>query len=435
VCVGKANLPDLHLGLSVDSSSFGRVKHPLCHALNAVGSSGGVAAAVAAGVVPFGIGTDTGGCLRIPASLCGVVGFRPTFGRWPCDGFLKQTASRDTMGPIARTVADVQLLDAVVCHATHQAEATGVVASAARGVERLTGKPLLGATVHADDVGAADLRGARIGVPRAHYFDDLHSGVADAVESALEALRRAGAVLVEVSFLPGQEPWLIDAMVSAARYSLRLHRCTYLRPPPPPLTQVGEPLRGWEILREVSAFVLAHGSRRSVLDVVANFPGAERDRTMLQAAAAGTGVTYEAYRDALTVHRPRLQAAFDDCFTRNNVVALVYPTAPLPVVPLGQDGTVVLNGRRLPTYPTYTRNTAPTGNAGLPAVSLPAGYATVSPPDEAGSSTGTGSKGGGTAAVRMPVGLEFAGRSGCDEELLRLARAAEAVWAIGGVAQ
>lgn len=119
VCIGKANLPDLHLGLATTRSSFGPIVNPWSppgapQPIPAIGSSGGVAAAVAARICTAGIGVDTGGCLRIPTTLCGVCGFRPSELRYSSEGIFVQSITRDTPGPVARTVEDIQLLDAVL---------------------------------------------------------------------------------------------------------------------------------------------------------------------------------------------------------------------------------------------------------------------------------------------------------------------------------
>jgi mandelamide amidase len=137
------------------------VRNPHDPRLIAGGSSGGSAAAVAAGVVPVALGADTAGSVRIPAALCGCVGFRPTMGRYPGDGVIPLSATRDTVGPITRTVADAALVDELV---------TG-----RRGVP-------------------AELVGRR---PRAYFYDDLDAETAAVVDDALGLLSDAGAELVE----------------------------------------------------------------------------------------------------------------------------------------------------------------------------------------------------------------------------------------------
>jgi aspartyl-tRNA(Asn)/glutamyl-tRNA(Gln) amidotransferase subunit A len=131
------------------------------------GSSGGTAAAIAAGSALAGMGSDTGGSIRIPAALCGIVGFKPTFGVLSTEGIFPLSWSLDTAGPMTRTVDDAELLYQV-----------------------LRGEPEA-------PVGQSGRRDLRIGVPRPHFFDRLQPGVAAAVEAAIESLKSAGVSVIE----------------------------------------------------------------------------------------------------------------------------------------------------------------------------------------------------------------------------------------------
>ena len=111
IAFGKANLHELAYGITNNNGGFGAARNPYDAARIPGGSSGGVGAAVGARIVPAGIGTDTGGSVRIPAALCGIVGFRPTTGRWSTAGVVPISHTRDTPGPMARSVADCVLLD------------------------------------------------------------------------------------------------------------------------------------------------------------------------------------------------------------------------------------------------------------------------------------------------------------------------------------
>ena len=114
VLVGKAAMHELAFGITSNNAAMGAVKNP--HDLKRIpgGSSGGTAAAIAAGIVPFGLGTDTGGSCRIPAALCGVVGFRPSTGRYSAEGLIPISHTRDTIGPLANSVIDIALLDSIL---------------------------------------------------------------------------------------------------------------------------------------------------------------------------------------------------------------------------------------------------------------------------------------------------------------------------------
>ncbi|WP_433260157.1 amidase family protein [Actinosynnema sp. CS-041913] len=167
VVVGKTNLHELAFGITSNNKAFGPVRNPADPSRSAGGSSGGSAVGVALGVVPFALGTDTGGSVTIPASFCGVVGFRPSTGRYPGDGVVNLSTSRDTIGIHARTVRDVRTVDEVI-----------------------TGEP-------ADHTPPVALAGLRVGLPRSR-FQDLDPEVAAVVRTALSTLERAGALLVEV---------------------------------------------------------------------------------------------------------------------------------------------------------------------------------------------------------------------------------------------
>ena len=142
IVFGKANLHELAYGITNNNAAFGAARNPYDRTRIPGASSGGVGVAVGARMVPGGIGSDTGGSVRIPAALCGIVGFRPTLGRWSQAGIVPISHTRDTAGPMTRSVADCVLLDRVV---------TG--ASAA--------------------IEAPSLKGLRLGVPRAHFWDPL----------------------------------------------------------------------------------------------------------------------------------------------------------------------------------------------------------------------------------------------------------------------
>lgn len=313
ILMGKLNMHELAFGITSNNQAFGAVHNPYDPTLIPGGSSGGTAAAVAARMFPVGLGTDTGGSLRIPAALCGIVGFRPSLGRWPQPGIVPLSHTRDTAGPMARTVDDVILMDEV-CGRPH------VVVPAVR------------------------LDGLRLGVPRSYFYEGLDPELETVASSTLDALSNAGAILVEAD-LPN-----IAKLNGAVSFPLVL----------------------FEVLREMSAYLYKAGSRMSVIDLVEQVAG-EGERQILMSQMGDDAVPAAAYRDVLTLHRPNLQRAYEDYFLANDVAAMIVPTTPLPARPIGQDQTVELRGEQVPTFPTYIRNTDPPSNAGLPCLSIPAG--------------------------------------------------------------
>lgn len=166
IVAGKANMHELAYGTTSNNYYTGPVHNPYNLDMISGGSSGGPGAAIAAGIAPVGLGTDTGGSIRIPASHCGTAGLRPTLMRWPIAGMMPAVRSRDVIGPMGRRMADVCLLDAIV-----------------------TGEPL---------AKAVNLRGVRLGIPRKPCWEDLDPEVEAVTEQTLERLRKASVELVEI---------------------------------------------------------------------------------------------------------------------------------------------------------------------------------------------------------------------------------------------
>lgn len=193
VIIGRTGLHEFAFGFSSENHWHGAVHNPWDTDLSPGGSSGGSAAAVAAGVVPAAIGTDTGGSIRVPAALCGVVGLKVTHGRVPIAGVFPLAPSLDTVGPIARTVADVAALYQVIA-GDDPLDAW----SSARDV---------------DPVGERRLVGLRIGVPRPWVDDPLDPVVAAGFSGALDALRNEGAEVFDLDIPQLSPPGMIEASV------------------------------------------------------------------------------------------------------------------------------------------------------------------------------------------------------------------------------
>lgn len=183
VVLGKAAMAEFAMGAGIPQNPhYPEVRNPWDLARNPGGSSSGSAAAVAADMAVGAIGTDTGGSVRIPGALCGVVGMRPTRGRIPNRGTVPVSPSLDTVGPLARRAVDVADLLAAM--------------------DGYDDEDLTSARGPRDDITAAldrGLEGLRIGVPRSAFFRDLHLGVERALEEALEVLGMAGAQVVDVT--------------------------------------------------------------------------------------------------------------------------------------------------------------------------------------------------------------------------------------------
>ncbi|MEE3019049.1 MAG: Asp-tRNA(Asn)/Glu-tRNA(Gln) amidotransferase subunit GatA [Pseudomonadota bacterium] len=182
VSLGKCNMDEFAMGSSNETSFFGAVKNPWD--LNRVpgGSSGGSAAAVAAGLAPLATGTDTGGSIRQPAALCGITGLKPTYGRVSRYGMIAFASSMDQAGPMARTAEDCALvLNAMAGHDPLDSTCADIsVPDYSAGLEQ-------------------SIEGLRVGIPKEFFSSHLNGGVAATVTAAIKELEAAGAVIVDVS--------------------------------------------------------------------------------------------------------------------------------------------------------------------------------------------------------------------------------------------
>jgi aspartyl-tRNA(Asn)/glutamyl-tRNA(Gln) amidotransferase subunit A len=181
VIVGKTNCDEFAMGSSNENSAFGPVRNPWALSRTPGGSSGGSAASVAAAQVPLALGSDTGGSIRQPASFCGVVGLKPTYGRVSRYGLLAFASSLDQIGPFARTVEDAALTLGVLA-GPDRADATSSHEPVPDFTAALTG----------------EVKGLRVGVPRTFVSEGVDSGVKAAFDAALTVLESAGARLVDV---------------------------------------------------------------------------------------------------------------------------------------------------------------------------------------------------------------------------------------------
>ncbi len=182
IIIGRTNMDEFAMGSSTETSAYKRTHNP--HDLDRIpgGSSGGAAAAVAAGFVPIALGSDTGGSIRQPAAMCGVVGMKPTYGRVSRYGLIAMASSLDQIGPFARTVED-----------------------AALALEVMEGKDIHDATSHelanttVPELVPSSIKGMKIGVPKEFFIDGMDEGVETTVREAIAVLEREGAEIVEVS--------------------------------------------------------------------------------------------------------------------------------------------------------------------------------------------------------------------------------------------
>jgi len=310
----KCNMHELSFGPTSNNAFTGPVLNPFDPSRTAGGSSGGSAVAVAVGLHPGTIGADTGGSSRVPAAFCGVIGLRPTLGRYPSEGMIPISPNRDTAGPMARTVADILLLDAA-----------------------LAGAPLT-------PVAEPQPAELRIGLPRAGFLEGLAGPVDDAFWQSVEALRRAGVEFVDID---------IDESVRLAN-------------------QAGDVIAQYEFTEALGAYLRASGSPLTVPEVLAEVASPDVQGAVGMSVArheAGPDVYHEAMR-----RRDTARDLYHRVLQDAGVQLMLHPSS--PVSPQRYDLEVVeFAGRSLSAFHAYTWHGNFGGVLGFPAISLPAGRA------------------------------------------------------------
>ena len=369
VFLGKTNMDEFAMGSSTEHSAFGPTANPW--ALDRVpgGSSGGSAAAVAAYHAPLSIGTDTGGSIRQPAALTGIVGLKPTYGRVSRYGIVAFASSLDQIGPFARDARDAAaLLHAVAGRDVR--DSTSSPEPVPDGLLRLPAD---------DDVAAAALKGKRLGLPREYFVKGMEPGVEERILDGVEALRSAGAIVEEVS-LPHTDYGLATYyIVAPAEASANLARYDGIRYGP----RIGEG-------RDVLADYLATRGQ--------GFGPEVKRRIMLGTYALSAGY-YDAYYLKAQKVRTLIKGDFDALWAQG-FDALVAPTSPTVAFRFGD--------RLEDPVAMYLSDacTLPVNMAGLPGISIPAGL-----------------------SEGLPVGLQFIGAPWSEPGLFELARGYEAITA------
>jgi aspartyl-tRNA(Asn)/glutamyl-tRNA(Gln) amidotransferase subunit A len=367
VIIGKTNMDEFAMGSSTEHSAFGPTANPW--ALDRVpgGSSGGSAAAVAAYHVPLSIGTDTGGSIRQPAALTGIVGLKPTYGRVSRYGIVAFASSLDQIGPFARDARDA----AALLHAVAGRDDRDSTSSPVPVPDSLV-------RLEADeDAAAAMLRGKRLGLPREYFVAGMEPGVEGRIREAVAGLESAGAVVEDVS-LPHTEYGLATYyIVAPAEASANLARYDGIRYGP----RIGEG-------KDVLADYLATRGR--------GFGPEVKRRIMLGTYALSAGY-YDAYYLKAQKVRTLIKGDFDALWAQG-FDALVAPTSPTVAFRFG--------ARLEDPIAMYLSDacTLPVNMAGLPGISIPAGL-----------------------SDGLPVGLQFIGAPWSEPSLFELARGYEAI--------
>lgn len=329
VLLGKTNLDEFAMGTSTENSAFGPTRNPHDPSRSPGGSSGGSAATVAAGMAPLALGSDTGGSIRQPASLCGVVGFKPTYGRVSRYGLVAFASSLDQIGPLARTVSDAAALASVIS-----------------GHDRADSTSLPESEIALDSLEEGALRGVRLAAPKELFGEACQPGVLQSVAAALDRLRAEGAEIAEISLPSLAYGVTTYYIIAPAEASSNLARFDGIR--------FGPRLEGEDHVGAVAA-------TRGRL-----FGHEVKARIMIGTYALSAGY-YDAYY--LQAQRVRAWMTAEIEKALSGCDAIVSPTSPVVAFELGK-----LSGDPL-ALKMLDLCTIPANLGGFPAISLPCGLA------------------------------------------------------------
>lgn len=341
VLLGKTNLHEFAYGVTTNNAHYGPTRNPWDPERIPGGSTGGSAAAIASGMCIASVGTDTGGSIRIPAALCGIVGLKPTYGRVSCHGIVPLARSLDHAGPLARTVTDAAYLLRAVAGRDSQDPATW-------------GCPPL-ADIEAPP---GSLRKRRLGWPREYFFDRLDADVSRALDEARQVFEGLGATVAEVSL-----PHIGES--TEASLSIAYAEATH-----------AHQSAGWYPRRSDEY--------------------SDETRKLLEAGREVRAADYLRARELQQVVRSDFEAAF------KSVDVLLAPSVPMAAPRIGED-RVVLGGETETVRAALIRLNRPGNFTGMPAISVPCGFA----------------KSG------LPLGLQLIGRRFDEAGVLRIAGAFE----------
>jgi aspartyl-tRNA(Asn)/glutamyl-tRNA(Gln) amidotransferase subunit A len=326
VIIGKTNCDEFAMGSSTEHSAFGPTRNPWAPDRIPGGSSGGSAVAVAAGMVPLSLGSDTGGSIRQPAALCGVFGLKPTYGRVSRYGLIAFASSLDQIGPFATTTADLAAILGVIAGSDGR-DSTSAVTPVPDYAAALTG----------------EVRGLRVGVPRDLVGEGVEPDVRRAFDASLDALRDAGAVVSDVVLPHAPLAIPVYYLVANAEASSNLARYDGVR---------------YGTRAESSTLHDVYYRTRARL-------GAEAKRRIM----IGTFVLSAGYYDAYYVKAQQVRALirrdYDQAFAGVDVVAM--PTSPTAAFRLGERTDDPLQMYLADVF------TVAANLAGLPAISIPCG--------------------------------------------------------------
>lgn len=313
IIMGKTNLHELSYGWTSNNGIYGPVRNPYDPTRTPGGSSGGSGAAVAARIAPLAIAEDTLGSIRVPSTMCGLAGLRPSFNRYPGGGVMPLTVNKfDQVGPLSRSVADLALFDSAV---------TGVTS------------PL----------SATPLSSVRIGISPEYFLSGLDPEVDRITSEALLKLRAAGATLVWAE-IPEAAKAAMGVAITIITYETLPAMTGYLE-------QQGTGLTFEQMLEQCSEGM---------------------QQTLKAFALPPNRPTREVYESMLAM-RQEIREEIRNYFERQGITALAFPPIMIPPPRIGEEAAVSISGETVPLYITMARNTALGSCASMASLVLPAG--------------------------------------------------------------
>lgn len=323
IVFGKNNLVEMSYGLTGNNGPYGQAKNPRNQDHVTGGSSSGAGASVGAHIVPAALGGDTVGSIRVPASLCGVVGFKPTPGRWSGDGVAPISHTLDTPGVLARSVEDCLIIDRVVTN-----------------------------TPYETTFSHADLRGVRLAYAPRQYLDRIEPEVESRFKDVVRQLRAAGAEISEIDL--GDD---FSTMTERSTWSIFFH----------------------ETMDAVSEFLRVNELPASFEEILDGLKPSLKQAWSHMVLPTGAGFSREAYALALSVDRPEIQRRLDAAFANGGADAIIFPTTPVAAPLIAHQSNFVIAGQEVSEL-ALAKHTISASLAGMPGINIPMGVSGIGLP-------------------------------------------------------
>ena len=327
IILGKTNTHEFALGITTNNPHYGPTRNPYDFSRIPGGSSGGSGAATAASLCSGAIGSDTGGSIRIPAALCGVVGLKPTLGRVGRTGLMYLSFSRDVIGPMTRTVMDSAMMLEVIA-----------------GKDTMDPGSFSIPVPHYTALLRKGLRGKSFGVPKKYISEVIHPDTLKVMDESIREIKKMGGVIkeIEIKYLDLANTADFNVVVAEAIYLLEKYLKTfdpqatidkYLDQMGPDVKELFGRQKGTPESNPVPGYLYLKTLREDCSKMISGF------------------------KEALS-----------------DVDGLLFPTTPLPACRIGEDVETEIEGKKVSTFLTYIRNCVPINIVGYPAISVPAGY-------------------------------------------------------------